>query len=45
MKKLFLVLASIAFFAIFLTSCSHGISMYEAANTNKAKCGKVYIGK
>lgn len=29
--------------ALFLSSCSHGISIYEAANGGKAKCGRTHL--
>lgn len=28
---------------LFASSCSHGISIYDAANGGKAKCGKNHL--
>ncbi|HEX4957998.1 MAG TPA: hypothetical protein VFV46_07450 [Lacibacter sp.] len=40
MKKLFFAAVLVAFV---LTSCSRGISPYQAANGKAGKCGKSYI--
>lgn len=43
MKRITFILLAMMVVATVFSSCSHGISIQDAANGGKAKCGKNYL--